>query len=115
MSQIELHGHFAVICSILEPSKLVQKKGNRVFGWRYIALVEIDPTLKPPSRIDPRIKSLKRVVLTTDKIGYYTKQGWFIFQREWKRLNNLAQKFDRLYPLHIMAREWPLALPVYTE
>jgi hypothetical protein len=85
------------------------------YGWRYMALLEIDPTMKAPSRIDPRIKSLKRVVLTTDKIAFYTRPGWFIACREWKRLNSLAEKFDRLYPLHIMAKEWPLAMPVYAD
>ena len=115
MPQVELHGHFAVIASIIEPMRLRAKKDLRCYGWRHIALLQIDPVLKPPSRIDPRIKSIKKIISLSETFGYYTNKGYYAFGHEWRRMNKMAEKFNKLYPMHIMAKEWPLPLPVYVD
>ena len=115
MPHVETFGHFAVISSITEPLKLKSKKGSHLYGWRHIALMEIDPALKPPSRIDPRIKSIKQIITISDDFAAYTKVGYIMFNKELKRFKEKAERWDKLYPLHIVAKDWPLPLPVYVE
>ena len=115
MPTVEVYGHFAVITSITEAMRLRSTKGMHCHGWRYLALMEIDPTLKPPSRIDPRIKSIKQIISISETFGYYNHAGFHAYVRERKRLIDMAAKFDKMWPLHIMAKEWPLPFPVYAE
>ena len=110
MPDVQIHGRFAVITSSTEYRKAPSRK-----GWKRIAIVEIDPNLKPPSRIDPRIKSLKRIITISDDFGTWLSPGKFMFEREWKLFNEKAKRWNMMYPLHIVARDWPHPLPVYSE
>lgn len=112
MPYVNEFGRFVVVTSITE-----RKGKHPCYGWRRIALVEVDPSKKPPKgwKIDPRLKGFKRIISIAEGFAIYTREGYYMYNRESARLDAMAQKFDRLYPLHIMAKEWPLALPVYAD
>jgi len=103
MPEVILCGRFAVISSSTE-----YKKAYPRMGWKRVALLEIDPTKKAPSRIDTRIKAIKRILLISEDFGTWRNPGFFMWRRECYRYRLMAEKFDRLYPMHFMAKEWPL-------
>ena len=108
MPAIWIYGHFAVIDSIA-------CKPAWHYGIRRIGLLEIDPTLKPPSRIDIRLKSVKRIIALYGPHYMNTNAGWRCWQRDLEQTKEKAKRWDKLYPLHIIAKDWPLPLPVYVE
>lgn len=112
MPYVNEFGRFVVVTSITE-----RKGKHPCYGWRRIALVEVDPEKKPAKgwKIDPRLRGFKRIITISEGYAFYTVAGWRMYCREASRLDAMAKKFDRLYPLHIMAKEWPLALPVYVD
>jgi hypothetical protein len=121
MPGVELYGHFVVVTSTAGPRHWKTKKGQSLSGLKRMALIEIYPEkIKrridpdtgyefPSFRIDPRLKSIKQIIIVSDT---YPVWGWMgkMFYKERERLCGMAERFDKLWPMHILAKDWPLRL-----
>lgn len=103
------NGHFVIIQSYIGSKHIPVLK-----GMRRLALVEVhDPLGKLPAKIDRRLKNYKRLVLCED----YLHPGMpkWIGEGYYKHYVKLAERFEFLWPLHILAYEWPLPREVGFE
>ena len=108
MPNVEVHGHFAVIVSYASKAD---------WGLRRVGLVEIDPSLipykktwwgeEPNLRIDIRQKAVKKVIYRGRRHVFNHKKGHWCFRRDYKKVQAMALKLERLWPLHILAKEYP--------
>ncbi len=80
------------------------------------------PARGVPWKLDPRLKCIKRIVWTWDLHMKYhphsahrNRKTYWLYRRTMEKAHEMAERWDKLYPLHIVAKDWPLPLPVYPE
>lgn len=111
MPTVQQFGRFVVIGSSTEWMKAPKRR-----GWKHMALIEVaNPDGPLPWKIDPRLKTIKRIVLISEPIGTWAAPGKWMWPREWDRYCRMAERWNAMYPLHIVAKDWPHALPVYSD
>lgn len=91
------YGHFAVM------SPKMSKWNSH---QRILALVEINGD-EAPTKLDPRQKALKRIILR-ETLSTSGLNGSKRFQRHWADYCNKAGRWNTLYPMHVLAKDWPL-------
>jgi hypothetical protein len=122
MPNIYVNGHFAVVSSTAGPAKWKTSTGLPLSGKKRMALLEVHPHLLKRRtdeygfefislRVDQRLKSIKRVIYHANEHYINTKRGWHAHNREWLRLVDMADSFEKLWPLHMLSKRWPLPLP----
>lgn len=123
MPTIYEHGRFVVIESKL--SKLPQAA-----SFKQIVLVELYEPVKSelaywnndankmiyekgyPWKADPRLKCIKRIILSNTHF-LLKRGGWFAYENDLKRMRKMATRWNTIWPLHIMAKDWPLPPDYY--
>ena len=73
------------------------------WGTRRVAVVEHELG-QMPRRVDPRLKSIKHICKVW-QFGIHTRKGWAINRRAMPEAKELAEKLDRLWPMHFAAKE----------
>ena len=75
------------------------------WGGRRIALIERKPNCLPPSRIDPRLKSIVRIIKLREVYRFHSFQGSWLLKRSHEEFVILIDKLERLWPCQFMAKE----------
>lgn len=89
------------------PHFRVMRSSTDKWGGRIVAILEVDPSIRlQPSRIDPRIKSVVRIFRFWTKSNTFTTKGNHRDYRIITEAYEIAIKFERLWPMHMLAKEY---------
>lgn len=72
-------------------------------GMRY-ALIELSDPLITPTRIDRRLKAIRRLLAVRTVYNLNRVEGQMIQKRYWRELEALHTKCERLYPCHFLVK-----------
>ena len=108
MPDIEHYGRFMVISSYA-----AARRKDRGTGMRNIALIELKDPSKPVNKIDPRLKAIRQIVTRWDSQPSHSRKARHAYLRTWIRLCEMAVKFNKYWPLHVLCEEWPLPYTVH--
>ena len=77
-------------------------------SWRRrgkkLALIELAVADKHPTRIDPRLKSIRQIIVVREAINLRNDRAANMYKRWWQELRDLADKCERLYPCHFLIK-----------
>ena len=102
MPDILIYGHFAVISSYMKSYKIDRN------GFKRIALIELTTPGEPPRRIDSREKKIKQIIQIWENQPTKSLMASMAYRRIHEKAMAMADKFNKMWPLHFMAKEWPL-------
>ena len=108
-------GHFAVVSSTAANPKWFTRSGKPLIGVKRLAMLEVYPELIITDEdgycnitIDTRLNCVKQIVCKSRK--FYTathEKDFYAHRRVWQEWCDLAEKFERLWPCHSLAKGWP--------
>jgi len=78
------------------------------FGWsrrgcRFALIEPVDPA-HLPTRIDPRLKSIKQIIAVREVFNRNSLKGYYITRRYVDELIALLNKCERLWPCHFLIK-----------
>jgi len=93
--------HFA------SPHFVIMEAITTAQGWKRrgkkLALIEM-ANGAPPTRIDPRLKSIRQIIAVREVFNLNHPKGGFIHIRYFRELMALLEKCESVYPLHFILK-----------